>query len=660
MLQGWHRGERAIQKKLGFDGTMRMAYIWIDGEMPEEHRIFHTTRLPFIPVTTLDEEGRPWSCIFAGVSGKPGFVTSSRWDSMDMVIKTWPGDPFRNNVRLFGRKNKMLAAGIGIEFSTRRRNKFAGHISSVHQDGDIYKLNLIVNQAIGNCPKYINVRDLVPHPDTRPVVEHHVSHLGPSDRLPEELSSLIIQADTVFIGSTYQATKQDEAKFPSHVGQNQRGGRTGFIRVRPSDGKTIVLPDYSGNRLLTSLGNIEATPLASLTFVDFLTGDILYVTGNARTLVGSEAQELMPRQNVLTCISITGYTFVRDALPVRQRSSSEVERSPYSPPVRRLAEEKATGTGAFSDDSVKASLSSIVIHSADLATFTFNTSNPVHILPGQTAILDFTPLLGKQKYQHMAAWKPSSVNDDRIRTWTVSSAHLGPEGTSSFALTMREKPGGAVTGALFSIARKLQEMRPELLQDTRPLEMTVGLVGIAGDFKLPITLRSNAPESKEPDVDADTQARSVTAAPPMLWFAGGIGITPFLSMLGAIVQSGATRTAWDITLALSTREPGILTHLIANALGRSQIDGPNLRLQVDVFSSKPIPPLPPITGLGSGMDVTFAAHEGRISQQFIESCKDIGGKTAYVCGPEDFERGVIDLLRQNGYNKTVVRESFEY
>lgn len=49
---------------------------------------------------------------------------------------------------------------------------------------------------------------------------------------------------------------------------------------------------------MTSLGNIEATPLASMSFVDFSTGDILYLTGTARNFVGVEAQKIMPRQNV--------------------------------------------------------------------------------------------------------------------------------------------------------------------------------------------------------------------------------------------------------------------------------------------------------------------------------------------------------------------------
>ena len=152
LLHGWHRGELAIQHKLGFAGPMAKAYTWIEGEMPEEHRIFHSTRLPFIPVTTLDADGRPWTSIFASETGEPGFVFSPKWDELHMDIHTWEGDPFNQNVQSFDGK-KLLAAGIGIEFSTRRRNKFAGYIRDIHKKGDSYHLEMIVNQAIG----YVNL-----------------------------------------------------------------------------------------------------------------------------------------------------------------------------------------------------------------------------------------------------------------------------------------------------------------------------------------------------------------------------------------------------------------------------------------------------------------------------------------------------------------------
>lgn len=148
ILQGWHRGERAIQDKLGFAGPMAMGWTWIEAEMSEQHREFHTTRLPFIPVATIDDQKRPWTSIFAGATGKPGFVSTPSYNRMDMEIKVWEGDPFRENSRLFDGQ-KMLTAGIGIEFSTRRRNKFAGYIFDLRQRDDLFRLKLLVNEAIG-------------------------------------------------------------------------------------------------------------------------------------------------------------------------------------------------------------------------------------------------------------------------------------------------------------------------------------------------------------------------------------------------------------------------------------------------------------------------------------------------------------------------------
>ncbi len=65
-----------------------------------------------------------------------------------MNVRVWEGDPFKENVESF-RDGKMLMAGIGIEFSTRRRNKFAGHVFELRQIGDTYQLKMVVNQAIG-------------------------------------------------------------------------------------------------------------------------------------------------------------------------------------------------------------------------------------------------------------------------------------------------------------------------------------------------------------------------------------------------------------------------------------------------------------------------------------------------------------------------------
>ncbi|KAG6914281.1 hypothetical protein DXG01_001304 [Tephrocybe rancida] len=110
--------------------------------------------------------------------------------------------------------------------------------------------------------------------------------------------------------------------------------------------------------------------------------------------------------------------------------------SPYSPPVHLLAEE--LGLGPRNEGSI-ALLSRIVMHRSTLATFTREPSEKLSII---------------------APSNPAPLNDDRIRTWAVSCSS-----TNSFSLTMREKPGGTVTGALFSITRKLQAVCAVLLEE---------------------------------------------------------------------------------------------------------------------------------------------------------------------------------------------------
>ncbi|PBK81090.1 hypothetical protein ARMGADRAFT_1091639 [Armillaria gallica] len=610
-LYGWHPGERAIRQKVGYDKdhSLNWLYTSVEGDLPPDHGAFYATRLPFLPITTMDSSGRPWGSILAGPDGEPGFISSPKYTTLSFNVKVWDGDPFVSNVGE-SREDEMLMAGIGVEFSTRRRNKFAGKITKRMGNRDGYHFEVHVNEAIGNCPKYIPLRELVPYQGS-PTTVFDKRHLSDGDELPDSVISFIQSCDTTFFGTTYAATEDDASRFPSHVGMNIRGGRPGFVRVRPSDKRTLVLPDFSGNRIMTSLGNVEATPLASLTLVSFTTGDILYVTGRAQNHIGPDAQKIMFLQDRLTTIHVTGYIFVRDALPVRQRPGTTVQRSPYSPPVRYLVEESAPVLRFDDDSPATATLKSIVLHSSTIATFTWESSVELDIIPGQAIILDFSGFIGHPGYQHMAPRNPKSVNDDRIRTWTVSSSHLAP--TNTFSLTMREKPGGAATGALFSLARKITEVRPALLADMSPLSLTIPIVGVTGDFTLPRTSKRLA------------------------LFAGGIGVTPFLSMLGGLSGDG-----WDIILVLSTREPAVLLPLIVKVAER---------LMVRVFSDEAVPKAENIT-----------AHRGRVTSGYlVDHQEDWVGRDVFVCGPESYRESVIEGLVAAGVEKgTIQTEGFEY
>jgi hypothetical protein len=102
-------------------------------------------------------------------------------------------------------------------------------------------------QLYKNCPKYINSRKFIAYPDTNPSVVYQVLNMEPSERLPDDVVKFITDANTVFIASIYKSSSLTAEKYPSHAAMNARGGPPGFMRARPSDGRTVVLPDYSGN-----------------------------------------------------------------------------------------------------------------------------------------------------------------------------------------------------------------------------------------------------------------------------------------------------------------------------------------------------------------------------------------------------------------------------
>jgi hypothetical protein len=118
--------------------------------MPEQHSKFYTERLPFLPVCVLDDEGRPWGSILSGKDGRRGFIHHPRYNTLSIEAQIWEGEPFLMSVKAYDRgSGPTLIAGIGVEVSTRRRNKFAGIITEVEVKEDLVRFELEVNEAIG-------------------------------------------------------------------------------------------------------------------------------------------------------------------------------------------------------------------------------------------------------------------------------------------------------------------------------------------------------------------------------------------------------------------------------------------------------------------------------------------------------------------------------
>ncbi|OJJ65810.1 hypothetical protein ASPBRDRAFT_189745 [Aspergillus brasiliensis CBS 101740] len=635
-LHGWHPGEVAIQRQLGYATAVSSHWTGVENQLREQHQIFHTSNLPFIPLTTTDADGRPWGGIVAGSTGTVGFVESPSLKSLVFRARLWNGDPILETLRWWeslesdqreGKKaqERLLTAGLGIEFSTRRRNKFAGKIDMVKAVSEKdYVFRVGITEALGNCPKYINVRQLDPYPWAKPYIAQQSLHMTSTERLPDGVIEMIKSADTVFVASIYRS---DSTTFPSHAGMNSRGGLPGFIRVKPSDGRTIVLPDYSGNRYMSTLGNIESTGLAGFTIISFTTGDILYLTGTARNHVGPSALEIMSRHATITVLETTGFVLVRNALPVRQRTGSEIGRSPYTPKVKYLVEEGEADVGGAQGH--KAMLETGRQLADDLAVFRFkvvskNGVRPLRVRPGQAIVLDFMDWIGPPQYQHMADSAPGSINDDRVRTWTVSSAHEDTDVTW-FELTMREMKGGIVTKALFDVLR----MAPSNQWDY-PVPMkgnvVTDVVGVTGDFVMGMG-----------EVN-------------VLLIAGGIGITPFLAMLNALSKRGNAARG-DIVLVVSTREPDVMLNLIGTALG----EGPStVTVKIDLFTSRPFEL---DTKTLHQENTSLSVYEGRVGPNYWKtSYRD---KEVFICGPKAFADAAVEGLRANGVpNEKIQREGF--
>jgi len=231
--------------------------------MPEQLRLFFA-QLPYIFVAAIDTAGWPLATL---LTGKPGFVQSA--DPSTLYISALPqvGDPAAEAL-----VPDRSVGILGIDFSTRRRNRVNGRILS--RNGRA--ISVAVDQSFGNCPQYIQLRTLAsdPRPETAAAAAASAA-VEPFAHLDEAAQDAIAGADTFFVAS--RSRTGEGAAFGADI--SHRGGRPGFVRV---DGDVLTIPDFCGNRYFNTFGNLIAEPRASLLFVEFETGDLLQLQGVAQ------------------------------------------------------------------------------------------------------------------------------------------------------------------------------------------------------------------------------------------------------------------------------------------------------------------------------------------------------------------------------------------
>ncbi|MGR8960270.1 flavin-nucleotide-binding protein [Rhizobium leguminosarum] len=296
----WHEGELAIQRSVGvverMDGPGRN---FVRKAMPEQHRAFFPM-LPFVVLGAVDAKGDVWATIRAE---RPGFMASPEPEVLEVGLPRDPADPADA-----GMDDGDAIAMLGIQLETRRRNRLNGVIRRTDAKG----FDVRVGQSFGNCPQYIQPRSaaFVRDPDmptaTQPL------HSG---QLDDRALGMVEGADTFFVASYV-----DRANGERQVDVSHRGGNAGFVRVGADS--VLTIPDFAGNRFFNTLGNILVNSKAGLVFVDFETGDILQMTGNAEVLLDSPDIATFQGAERLWRFTPEEIVLRPDALPLRWRKES--------------------------------------------------------------------------------------------------------------------------------------------------------------------------------------------------------------------------------------------------------------------------------------------------------------------------------------------------
>ena len=261
-------------------------------------------------------------------------------------------------------------------------------------------------------------------------------------------------------------------------------GPPGFVRVMsPSK---IIYPEYSGNRLYQSLGNLKMSPRIGISFPDFDTGDILYITDIAEILDGATAASTLPGSNLAVRITIEEACLVASGLPFR---GTRKLPSPYNPLVRTLATEgnrKAAVSGREGSCRI-ARLSRKEGITPSIMRFTFVVPDGLRYEPGQWVAMCFKEELDIG-YEHMRDNDPRSLNDDFIRTFTISSAPKS-QGRLEKEFSITLWAVGPTTRLLF--------------QQNDRAGFGVPLLGVGGDFRI-----NQDGQSITPFVAGGTSSRS--------------------------------------------------------------------------------------------------------------------------------------------------------
>lgn len=282
----FHPGELAAQRDAGLTELAERVRPIISDTIPRGANPF-LARQRMLFLGARDHRERLWATT---VLGPEGFLSAIDLHTVRVGASVVSTDPLADALR-----RGTDVGTLAIDLLNRRRLRINGRWRPVGRGGLIE-----VRQAFGNCPKYIQAR--VPH-DGVPADVPPMATQG--SELDLRGSLLISTADTFFI-----ATAADSGADVSH-----RGGKPGFVSVVSAT--EIRWPDYTGNAMQMTAGNLKVNPRAGLLFPDWDNGTTLQLTGTAEVRRSEAGAAHRPATGWETVFRITDTVWTAQAFPSR-------------------------------------------------------------------------------------------------------------------------------------------------------------------------------------------------------------------------------------------------------------------------------------------------------------------------------------------------------
>lgn len=288
MIGVYHAGELAVQKLAGEEFLAEQNSKSIRSVIFKGAMAFIQTQSMII-ASTVGENGKVW---ISFLTGEPGFISAASETTVTIMSRPPASDPLIKNL-LSNPEIGLLA----IDFNRRIRMRINGK-GEIDESG---RLTVTTEQVYGNCPKYIQKRSLQPSGGFRRT-QRHAQH---SNKISSEQQEWIRLADTFFIGSASLEGKMDA----SH-----RGGHPGFVELL--DESTLLFPDYFGNSMFNTLGNLYSNPNTGMLFIDFQAGHSLQLTGRSYIIWDKCQISLHPGAERLVRFEIDEVLYIENDTPM--------------------------------------------------------------------------------------------------------------------------------------------------------------------------------------------------------------------------------------------------------------------------------------------------------------------------------------------------------